>query len=56
MQKGQALTELKRFTQAYAAFKEAKRLASNKKERRTVTQWENYLKAEEAREQMLTGR
>lgn len=56
MQKGQALTELKRFKEAYDAFKEAKRLATNQKERRTVTQWEKYLKAEEAREEMLTGR
>jgi tetratricopeptide (TPR) repeat protein len=55
MQRGQAFTELKQFKEAYEAFKSAKRMAKDKKDRRTVTQWEKYLKAEEEREKMLKG-
>lgn len=55
MQRGQALTELKRFKEAHDAFKTAKRMAKDKKDKRMVTQWEKYLRAEEEREKMLTG-
>ncbi|WP_417451611.1 tetratricopeptide repeat protein [Kordiimonas sp.] len=55
MQKGQALTELKQFKEAHAAFDSARKLAKDQKDRRMITQWRNYLKAEEAREEMLEG-
>ncbi|NVJ97945.1 MAG: hypothetical protein HWE25_07330 [Alphaproteobacteria bacterium] len=55
MQSGQALTELKRFKEARDAFKSAKRLATDRKDKRMVGQWEDYLRAEEEREKMLKG-
>ena len=56
MMHGQVLTELKRFDEAKRAFAKASRLAKSSKDRRAVANWRNYLNAEEAREQMLTGR
>ncbi|WP_417459836.1 tetratricopeptide repeat protein [Kordiimonas sp.] len=55
MQKGQALTELKRFKEAHAAFDTANRMAKDRKDKRMITQWRNYLRAEQAREEMLEG-
>ena len=55
MQIGTANTELKKFDDARKSFATAKRLAKTQKQRRTVVQWENYLKGEEAREKTLTG-
>lgn len=55
MQRGQALTELKRYKEAHDSFNRASRLAKARKDKRMVTQWRNYLRAEEAREQMLKG-
>lgn len=55
MQIGTANTELKKFAAAKRSFAAAKRLSKSQKQRRTVTQWENYLKGEEAREKMLRG-
>jgi tetratricopeptide (TPR) repeat protein len=55
MQKGQALTELKQYKEAHETFDEARKLATDQKDRRMITQWRNYLKAEEAREEMLKG-
>lgn len=55
MQRGVAFTEMKKFSDAHKAFADAAKLASDKKERNTVRQWQNYLKSEEAREKMLTG-
>ncbi|WP_262691977.1 tetratricopeptide repeat protein [Kordiimonas aestuarii] len=55
MQKGQALTELKQFKEAHDAFDAARKMATDQKDRRMITQWRNYLKAEEAREEMLKG-
>ncbi|SDD81725.1 tetratricopeptide repeat protein [Kordiimonas lacus] len=55
MQQGQAYTELKQFKEARQAFKTAKRMATDRKDKRMVTQWESYLAAEEAREEMLKG-
>lgn len=56
MMHGQVLTELKRFDEAKRTFSKAARLAKSAKDRRDVANWRNYLNAEEAREQMLTGR
>lgn len=56
MQQGTAYTELKEFEAAHKAFNEALKIAKDKKDKNTVRQWQNYLKAEEAREKMLTGR
>ena len=56
MMRGQALTELKRFKEAKAAFDTANRLTKKSKDKRVVRQWRAYLKGEEAREEMLTGR
>lgn len=56
MMHGQVLTELKRFDEAKRAFSKASRLAKSQRDRRQVAQWRSYLNAEEAREQMLTGR
>jgi tetratricopeptide (TPR) repeat protein len=53
MLKGTEYTELKKFKEAKAEFAKARRLASNAKERRTVKQWEDYLKVEEEREKIL---
>ncbi len=55
MQRGTALTELKKFDEARKAFDNASKLADTKRERNTIRQWRNYLKAEEAREKMLKG-
>ena len=51
----QALIELKRYKEAHAAFKVASKAAKKSKQKKTVRQWRNYLKAEEAREKMLLG-
>lgn len=56
MMHGQVLTELKRFDEAKRAFSKAARLSNEAKDRRAVANWRSYLAAEEAREQMLTGR
>lgn len=56
MMYGQVLTELKRFEDAKRAFSKANRLAKNARDRRAVKNWRDYLAAEEAREQLLTGR
>jgi len=56
MTRGQALTELKRFDDARNAFKAATKIARNKKDKKTIRQWQSYLKSEEAREEMLLGR
>lgn len=55
MSRGQAFTELKQFKDAHEAFKDAKRMATDRKDKRMVTQWEKYLRAEEEREKMLKG-
>lgn len=55
MQRGQAFTELKQFKEAHEAFRAAKRMATDRKDKRMVSQWEQYLKAEEEREKMLKG-
>ncbi|WP_020398141.1 tetratricopeptide repeat protein [Kordiimonas gwangyangensis] len=55
MQKGQAQTELKLFKEAHETFDEARKIATDQKDKRMITQWRNYLKAEEAREEMLKG-
>jgi len=55
MQRGTAFTELKKFADAHKEFDTAAKLAKDKKDKNTVRQWQNYLKAEEAREKMLTG-
>jgi len=51
----QALIELKRYKEAHAAFNSAAKVAKKGKQKRTVRQWRDYLKAEEAREKMLLG-
>lgn len=56
MMKGQALTELKRFEDAKQAFTTASRISNKDKDRKVIRQWRAYLKGEEAREEMLTGR
>ncbi len=56
MQKGTALTELTRFKEAAAAFNSAKKVAKDKRERKMVSQWTNYMKTEKAREDTLHGR
>lgn len=56
MMHGQVLTELKRFSEAKRAFSKAARLSKSASDRRAVANWRSYLNAEEAREQMLTGR
>ena len=56
MMYGQVLTELKRFDEAKRAFSKANRLAKSARDRRAVKNWRDYLAAEEAREQLLTGR
>jgi len=55
MMRAQALIELKRFKEAYSAFTAANKIAKKGRERRQVRQWRDYLRAEEAREKMLTG-
>lgn len=56
MMTGQALTEMKKFSDAKAAFTRASRLAKDKRERSAVANWRRYLTGEEQREQLLTGR
>ena len=56
MMTGQALTELKKFDDAKAAFTRASRLANDSRERSAVANWRRYLSGEEQREQLLTGR
>ncbi|MFC3052420.1 tetratricopeptide repeat protein [Kordiimonas pumila] len=56
MMRGQALTELKRYDDARDAFADASKLADDRRDKKTITQWKSYLKAEEEREKMLTGR
>lgn len=53
MLKGTSYTELKKFKEAKAEFAKARRIAKNAKERRSVKQWEDYLKIEEEREKIL---
>jgi tetratricopeptide (TPR) repeat protein len=53
MLKGTSFTELKKFKEAKAEFAKARKLAKNAKDRRTVKQWEDYLKVEEEREKIL---
>ncbi|UTW55890.1 DUF2753 domain-containing protein [Kordiimonas sp. SCSIO 12610] len=53
MLKGTSFTELKKFKEAKAEFAKARRLAKDAKDRRTVKQWEDYLKVEEEREKIL---
>jgi len=55
MLRAQMLIEMKRYKDAHAAFADAKALANERKEKRQLKQWRDYLKAEEAREKMLTG-
>ncbi|MBV1900712.1 MAG: hypothetical protein KUG56_03465, partial [Kordiimonadaceae bacterium] len=55
MMRGQALTELKRFKEAKKAFSTAFKMSKKAKNRKTVRQWRQYLKGEQAREEMLTG-
>lgn len=56
MMRGQALTELKRFKEANDAFNAASRISKKNKDKKVLRQWRAYLKGEEAREKMLTGR
>ncbi len=56
MMHGQVLTELKRFDDAKRMFSKASRLSKTSRDRGAVASWRKYLAAEEAREQMLTGR
>jgi len=56
MMRGQALTELKRFDEARKTFDAAGRISKAAKDKKTIRQWRAYLKGEEAREKMLTGR
>lgn len=56
MMRGQALTELKRFKEATQAFDAANRVSKKAKDKKVVRQWRAYLKGEQAREEMLTGR
>ncbi|MCK0069123.1 tetratricopeptide repeat protein [Kordiimonas laminariae] len=55
MMKAQALIELKRFKEAKTAFAEASKIAKTSRQRRQISQWRGYLKAEEAREATLKG-
>ncbi len=55
MLKAQALIELKKFKEAKSAFAEASKIAKTKRQRRQITQWRNYMKAEEVREETLRG-
>ncbi|GHF16882.1 hypothetical protein GCM10017044_09040 [Kordiimonas sediminis] len=55
MQIGTAHTEMKNFDDAKKAFASARKSATSDRERRAITQWTNYMKAEKAREDMLTG-
>lgn len=59
MQKVTALIELKKFDQGTKALAKASRLASSfgpkerKKQQKTISQWQNYLKSEKEREEKL---
>ncbi len=55
MLKAQALIELKKFKEAKSAFAEASKIAKTKRQRKQITQWRSYMKAEEVREETLRG-
>jgi tetratricopeptide (TPR) repeat protein len=55
MQIGTSQTELKKFDDARKSFASARKLSVTDQQKKVVKQWSNYLKAEEAREKMLSG-
>lgn len=52
-QRGASLIEIKQFSEATKQLKEARRLSRSARQRRIIGQWETYMKAEKAREDLL---